>query len=72
MHGIAGLQGGYQLARSREKISVRQMGEALGETLEPLSPLAANVRQPQGWVTFILWNLLHKKLTWALSPISLE
>ena len=72
VHSIRGIQGGYQLARSPSKISVGEILEAVGETLEPLSRYAPDVKQAEDWVTFFLWNRLHKKLTEALYSISLE
>jgi Rrf2 family transcriptional regulator, iron-sulfur cluster assembly transcription factor len=72
VHSIRGIQGGYQLARSPSKIFVGEILEAVGETLEPLSRYAPDVKHAEDWVTFLLWNRLHKKLTEALYSISLE
>ncbi len=69
---VRGAQGGYQLARSPAQISLGQILEAVGESVEPLPHHAPNGAQAEDWVTFSLWNRLHKKLKAALYEISLE
>lgn len=69
---IRGSQGGYQLARSPAQISLGQILEAVGETIEPLPRHQPCAEQVEDWVTFTLWNRLHKKLQEALHNISLE
>ncbi len=69
---VRGAQGGYQLARSPGQISLGQILEAVGERVEPLPHHAPNGAQAEDWVTFSLWNRLHKKLKAALYEISLE
>jgi Rrf2 family transcriptional regulator, iron-sulfur cluster assembly transcription factor len=69
---IRGVQGGYQLARSPSQISLGQILEAVGETLEPLPHHIPDAEQAEDWVTFTLWNRLHQKLKEALYSISLE
>lgn len=67
-----GAQGGYQLAREPSKISLGQILEAVGETIEPLSRRSPDAEKAEDWVTFTLWNRLHQKLKEALYSISLE
>lgn len=69
---IRGSQGGYQLARSPAHISLGQILEAVGETIDPLPRHQPNAQQAEDWVTFALWNRLYKKLQEALYNISLE
>ncbi len=69
---LRGAQGGYQLARSPSQISVGQILEAVGETVQPLPQHASDTEQTGDWVTFTLWNRLHQKLKDALFSISLE
>lgn len=69
---VRGTQGGYQLARSPARISLGEILEAVGETIEPLPRHTPKAAQAEDWVTFSLWNRLHKKLTEALYSISLE
>lgn len=72
VHSVRGAQGGYQLARSPAEISLGQILEAVGETIEPLPRHSPDVEQAEDWVTFTLWNRLHQKLKEALYSISLE
>jgi Rrf2 family protein len=72
VRSVRGAQGGYQLARSPAQISLGQILEAVGETIDPLPNYAPNVDQAGDWVTFALWNRLHQKLKDALHTISLE
>ena len=72
VQSVRGSQGGYQLARQPAQISLGQILEAVGETIEPLPRHSPNASQPEDWVTFSLWNRLHKKLAEALYSISLE
>ncbi|NJK37659.1 MAG: Rrf2 family transcriptional regulator [Oscillatoriales cyanobacterium RM2_1_1] len=69
---IRGSQGGYQLARSPAKISLGQILEAVGETIDPLPRHHPTAEQIEDWVTFSLWKRLHQKLKEALYGISLE
>jgi Rrf2 family protein len=66
-----GVQGGYQLARPPSQISLGQILEAVGETIEPLPRYQLDVEQAEDWVTFSLWKRLHQKLKEALSSITL-
>jgi len=72
VQSIRGVQGGYQLARSPAKISLGQILEAVGESIEPLPHYNPDDSQAEDWVTFSLWNRLHQKLKEALFSISLE
>lgn len=69
---VRGAQGGYQLMRSPAQISLGQILEAVGETIEPLPHQAPDADLAEDWVTFTLWNRLHQKLKEALHSISLE
>jgi Rrf2 family iron-sulfur cluster assembly transcriptional regulator len=72
VQSVRGAQGGYQLAREPAQISLGQILEAVGETIEPLPRHFPDATQAEDWVTFSLWNRLHKKLAEALYSISLE
>ncbi|MEG4574728.1 RrF2 family transcriptional regulator [Microcoleus sp. N3A4] len=72
VQSVRGSQGGYQLARVPAQISLGQILEAVGETIEPLPRHFPDATQAEDWVTFSLWNRLHKKLAEALYSISLE
>jgi Rrf2 family iron-sulfur cluster assembly transcriptional regulator len=69
---MRGAHGGYQLARPPAQISLGQILEAVGESVEPLPRHTPDDAQAEDWVTFSLWNRLHKKLKEALYGISLE
>ena len=69
---VRGAHGGYQLARPPAQISLGQILEAVGESVEPLPRHTPDDAQAEDWVTFSLWNRLHKKLKEALYGISLE
>ncbi|MBW4519047.1 MAG: Rrf2 family transcriptional regulator [Scytolyngbya sp. HA4215-MV1] len=69
---VRGAQGGYQLARPPAQISLGQILEAVGESVEPLARHAPDAEQAEDWVTFSLWHRLHQKLKEALYSISLE
>ena len=72
VQSVRGAQGGYQLAREPAQISLGQILEAVGETIEPLPRHSADASLAEDWVTFCLWNRLHKKIAEALYSISLE
>ena len=72
VQSVRGSQGGYQLARQPAQISLGQILEAVGETIEPLPRHFPDATQAEDWVTYSLWNRLHKKLAEALYSISLE
>jgi Rrf2 family protein len=69
---LRGSQGGYQLARPPSQISLGQILEAVGESVDPLPRHQPDDAQVEDWVTFTLWNRLHQKLKEALYSISLE
>lgn len=72
VRSIRGSKGGYQLARSPVKISLGQILEAVGETIEPFMQQSAAAQQAEDWVTLTLWKRLHQKLKESLYSISLE
>lgn len=72
VESVRGAQGGYRLARPPAQISLGQILEAVGETVEPLPRHTPDGSQAEDWVTFTLWNRLHQKLKEALYTISLE
>ncbi|HEY9621489.1 MAG TPA: Rrf2 family transcriptional regulator [Crinalium sp.] len=72
VESVRGSQGGYRLGRSPTQISLGQILEAVGETIEPLPRHTPDADQAEDWVTFSLWNRLHQKLKEALYSISLE
>lgn len=69
---VRGAQGGYKLARSPSQISLGQILEAVGESIDPLPRHQPNIDQAEDWVTFTIWNRLHKKVREVLYGISLE
>jgi Rrf2 family transcriptional regulator, iron-sulfur cluster assembly transcription factor len=66
-----GTQGGYQLAKEPEEISLGQILEAVGESVEPLSKQIPDIELAEDWVTLTLWRRLHQKLKEALYSITL-
>jgi Rrf2 family transcriptional regulator, iron-sulfur cluster assembly transcription factor len=68
---VRGAKGGYYLARDLEDISLGQILEAVGETIEPLYRYTPEVTEAEDWVTFSLWRQLHDKLKTALYSITL-
>lgn len=68
---IRGSIGGYQLSREPAQISLGEILEAVGETIEPLPHHQASQTQTEDWVTFSLWQRLHQKLKEALYSITL-
>jgi Rrf2 family protein len=71
VESIRGVQGGYKLARSPDRISLGEILQAVGETIEPLPHHRPEQGQAEDWVTFTLWQRLHQKLKEALYSISL-
>ncbi|MBD0337641.1 MAG: transcriptional regulator, partial [Cyanobacteria bacterium Co-bin13] len=53
-------------------ISLGQILEAVGETVDPLPRHRPQIEQTEDWVTFSVWKRLHQKLREALYGISLE
>ncbi|MBD1937244.1 MULTISPECIES: Rrf2 family transcriptional regulator [unclassified Microcoleus] len=72
VESVRGVQGGYQLAKPPAHISLGQILEAVGETIEPLPHHSPDTEQAEDWVTYTVWNRLHQKLKEALYSISLE
>jgi Rrf2 family iron-sulfur cluster assembly transcriptional regulator len=71
VESVRGAHGGYRLTQSPANISLGQILEAVGETIEPLPHHAPNAEQAEDWVTFSLWKQLHQKLKEALHSITL-
>lgn len=71
VQSIRGSVGGYKLARSPTQISLGQILEAVGETIEPLPRHTRVPAQAEDWVTLTLWQRLHQKLKEALYTITL-
>lgn len=72
VESVRGAHGGYRLARPPSAISLGQILEAVGESVEPLPRHSPQSDQAEDWVTFALWGRLHQKLKEALYGISLE
>ncbi|MCU0525975.1 MAG: RrF2 family transcriptional regulator [Elainella sp. Prado103] len=72
VESIRGSQGGYRLARSPSQISLGQILEAVGETIDPLARHSSEADQAEDWVTLTLWRQVHHKLREALYGITLE
>ena len=66
-----GIHGGYQLAYQPEQISLGQILDAVGESIEPLPGYDLNPQQAEDWVTFSLWQRLDRKLKESLYSITL-
>ncbi len=71
VRSVRGYRGGYQLAYDPSQISLGQILEAVGETIEPLPRYNPNSEQAEDWVTFSLWKQIHHKLKEALYSITL-
>jgi Rrf2 family protein len=69
---VRGSLGGYQLAMRPTQISLGQILDAVGETIDPLPRYHPDVEQAEDWVKFSLWKRLHEKLKEALYSITLE
>lgn len=72
VHSVRGAQGGYQLARLPAHISLGQILEAVGETINPLIRQIPEADHAEDWVTLTLWRRLHQKLRESLYSITLE
>ncbi|MCG9892906.1 MAG: Rrf2 family transcriptional regulator [Thermosynechococcaceae cyanobacterium MS004] len=73
VRSVRGSQGGYQLARSPNQISVGQVLEALGEWIEPFPQNAtAETQKAEDWVTIAVWKRLEQHLKTVLYAITLE
>ena len=68
---VRGPNGGYQLARDPQEISLGQILEAVGETIDPLPHYSPDEAQAEDWVTFCLWKQLHDRLKTVLYSITL-
>jgi Rrf2 family protein len=71
VRSVRGSRGGYRLARPPGRISLEQILEAVGETLDPLTGYHPRAEQAGDWVTFTLWSRLHEKVKEALASITL-
>jgi Rrf2 family iron-sulfur cluster assembly transcriptional regulator len=71
VRSIRGYKGGYQLANEPSQISLGQILEAVGETIEPLAGYNPNSERAEDWVTFSLWRQIHQKLKESLYSITL-
>lgn len=71
VESFRGQAGGYKLALKPAQISLGQILEAVGETIEPLPHHSPTQAQAEDWVTFTLWQRLHQKLKEALYSITL-
>jgi Rrf2 family protein len=76
VESVRGAQGGYRLARPPAQISLGQILEAVGETIQPLARQSLeadkSAAQAEDWVTLTLWRQLHQKLQEVLYSITLE
>jgi Rrf2 family protein len=66
-----GIHGGYQLAHKPHQISLGQILDAVGETVDPLPHYSPVAGQAEDWVTYSLWKRLHQKLKESLYSITL-
>lgn len=72
VESIRGAQGGYRLARPPGQISLGQILESVGESVDPLPHHSPEAEQAEDWVTHTVWQRLHEKMKEALYSISLE
>lgn len=74
VRGTVGKQGGYALARSPEKISVRELLHALEGDLSPVSCLAPDpsCELTSRCVTRPMWKRIDRKIQEALESLSLR
>ncbi len=68
---LRGVQGGYQLAYAPQDISLGQILEALGESIDPFVDYPRQQNQAEDWVTHSLWQQLHQKFIAVLYTITL-
>ena len=68
---VRGAQGGYQLVNQPEDISLGQILEAVGETIESLPKEKFPGNGAEDWVTISLWRRLNQKLKQAVYSITL-
>ncbi len=68
---IRGKDGGYKLAREPVNISLGEILEAVGETIEPLPQHKVYPQASVDWVTFSVWHRLSQKLKESLYSITL-
>jgi Rrf2 family protein len=66
-----GAQGGYQLAKSLQAISLADILKAVGERVEPLAD-GAEDGQAEDWVMQAVWQQVSLRLQQALEEITLE
>ncbi len=71
VRSVRGVQGGYQLAMDPSYISLGQILEAVGETIDPFPNYEIDKTQAEDWVTICLWRRIHQKLKEALYSITL-
>ncbi|MDX2271620.1 MAG: RrF2 family transcriptional regulator [Cyanobacteriota bacterium] len=78
VHAYRGAQGGYQLARSPQRICLADILAAVGETLEVLDPPDSTTGDPpttalaEAWVTTSVWQRISQKVQQVLQEITLE
>lgn len=71
VRSVRGAQGGYQLAQDPSQISLKQILDAVGESIEPLPRYNPDASAAEDWVTFSLWKRLDEKMKEALESITL-
>lgn len=69
---VRGSQGGYRLAKPPAEISLGEILEAVGETVDPLPRYRPDASHAEDWVTCSIWNRLHETMKAAVYSISLE
>lgn len=74
VRATVGKQGGYALARSPEKISIRELLETLEGNLSPVSCLTPDhmCELTSGCATRRIWEQIDRKIQEALESISLQ
>ena len=71
IQSVRGRDGGYQLARDPAKISLGQILEGVGESIDPFPHYFHDQSLSSDWVTFSVWQRLSQKLKQTLYTITL-
>ncbi len=72
VRSVRGVQGGYLLARAPGQISLGGILRAVGDGTAPLISLERSEDEAGDWVTFALWNRVHRFVEQSLDAVTLE
>jgi Rrf2 family transcriptional regulator, iron-sulfur cluster assembly transcription factor len=68
---LRGVQGGYQLAKKPQQISIGDILAAVGESIEPVLRDLSEPELAADWVMISLWQKLQSKMQNTVDSISL-